>query len=278
MNRANSAPRMTSEEAVLQMRSKPELAALVEACYFDDPIFCAAKRFAISNEWNAIKKILSPINGSVVLEVGAGRGMASFAFEKAGAQVTALEPDSSTIVGAGALRTLKAEAQLEMTIVEEWGESLPFADDSFDIVFARQVLHHSANLTKFCAEMFRVLKKGGKFLACREHVVKNEQDLKVFLDNHPVHKQTLTEHAYTLDTYLAAMVQAGFSVRPIGPWESDINLFPSSAQLVKQRIASKIRLPVASLIPDWLSFKVGRIFSEKAYFPGCLYTFICKKK
>lgn len=60
MNRANSAPRMTSEEAVLQMRSKPELAALVEACYFDDPIFCAAKRFAISNEWNAIKKILSP--------------------------------------------------------------------------------------------------------------------------------------------------------------------------------------------------------------------------
>ena len=92
------------------MRSKPELAAIVEACYFDDPIFCAAKRFAASNEWNAIKKILSPINGSAVLEVGAGRGVASFAFEKAGALVTALEPDPSNIVGAGALRTLGRSA------------------------------------------------------------------------------------------------------------------------------------------------------------------------
>lgn len=278
MNKINSTPAMTSEEAVLQMRSNPNLAALVEACYFDDPVLGAAKRFAAGKEWKAIERILSPINGRTVLEVGAGRGMASFAFEKAGARVTALEPDPSVVVGGGALRTLKAEAQLEMTIVEEWGESLPFADGAFDIVFARQVLHHAANLEKFCAEMFRVLKKGGKFLACREHVIKNEQDLKIFLDNHSMHKQTLTEHAYTLDAYLAAMVQAGFGVRFLGPWESEINLFPDSARHIKQKIASKLRLPVASLIPDWFVFKVGRIFSEKAYFPGCLYTFICKKK
>lgn len=278
MIRANDVPIMTSEEAVLQMRSKPALAALVEDCYFDDPILGAAQRFAAGNEWKAIKKILFPINGRVVLEVGAGRGMASFAFEKAGASVTALEPDPSTVVGAGALRALKAEAQLEMKIVEEWGESLPFADGSFDIVFARQVLHHAANLEKFCAEMFRVLKKGGKFLACREHVVKNEQDLKIFLDNHSMHKQTLTEHAYTLDAYLAAMVQAGFGVRSLAPWESEINLFPDSALRIKQKIASKLRLPVAPLIPDWFVFAVGRMFSEKVYSPGCLYTFICKKK
>ena len=48
-----------------------------------------------------------------------------------------------------------------------------------------------------------------------------------------MHKQTLTEHAYTLDTYLAAIVRAGFSVRAMGPWESEINLFPDAEDCFK---------------------------------------------
>lgn len=54
---------MTSEEAVLELRSKPEFAVLVAACYFDDPVSRAAKRFHTSREWESCKKILGPLGG-----------------------------------------------------------------------------------------------------------------------------------------------------------------------------------------------------------------------
>lgn len=77
---------LTSEEAVLRLRSQPELVDLVQNCYFDEPIHMAARRFAAGDEWKAVKKILPPLDGRTVLDVGAGRGIASYAFIQAGAQ------------------------------------------------------------------------------------------------------------------------------------------------------------------------------------------------
>ena len=40
--------------------------------------------------------------------------------------------------------------------------NLPFSDDSFDIVFANGVLHHTENTESAIDEMYRVVKPGGK--------------------------------------------------------------------------------------------------------------------
>ena len=77
--------------------------------------------------------------------------------------MTALEPDPSALVGAGAIRALAAEARLPIDVVEEFSERLPFANDTFDVVFARAVLHHTRDLDSACREMFRVLRPGGIF-------------------------------------------------------------------------------------------------------------------
>jgi ubiquinone/menaquinone biosynthesis C-methylase UbiE len=42
-------------------------------------------------------------------------------------------------------------------------DKLPFADDEFDGVVCLEVLEHLKNLDKLMSELFRVLKKGGKF-------------------------------------------------------------------------------------------------------------------
>ena len=84
--------------------------------------------------------------GGKALDVGAGRGIASYALAREGFQVTSLEPDPSAIVGAGAIRALAAEAALPISVVEEFSERLPFVDGAFDVVFARAVLHHTRDL------------------------------------------------------------------------------------------------------------------------------------
>ena len=44
-------------------------------------------------------------------------------------------------------------------------KKIPFADESFDCVFAMDVLHHFQELDKSVSEIHRVLKKGGVFVA-----------------------------------------------------------------------------------------------------------------
>ena len=153
-------PKVTWEEAVQWLRDQPDKQDLVQWCFFDDPLIEAAQRFHGSSEWRATRALL-PATPGVALDLGAGRGIASYALAVDGFRTSALEPDPSHLVGAGAIRNLAWEAKIPITVVEEWGESLPFQDAAFDVVLCRQVLHHARDLRRLCKEIGRVLKSGG---------------------------------------------------------------------------------------------------------------------
>ena len=187
----------TWEEAVLWLKAQPEEVELVRACFFDDPLIDAAERYYASSEWDAVRKLTGPTGGRA-LDVGAGRGISSYALARDGWQVTALEPDPSAVVGAGAIEQLATASNLPIEVVRDWGESLPFPDASFDLVYGRQVLHHARDLPTLCAEMARVLKPAGTFIATREHVIFKDADLAVFLAEHPLHRLYGGENAYRL--------------------------------------------------------------------------------
>lgn len=84
----------------------------------------------------------------------------SFAPAKDGFSATALEPDRSDIVDGGAIHALVTQAGLPIQVEQNISERLPFADASFDIVYARAVLHHIADLPAAMREFNRVLRKG----------------------------------------------------------------------------------------------------------------------
>lgn len=262
----------TWEEAVLWLKNQPDQGELVRAAYFDDPVSAAAVRYYASSEWNALRTLL-PKNPTRALDVGAGRGIASYALAMDGWEVTALEPDPSIVVGAGAIRSLKEETGASIQVVSEWGESLPFDGQTFDIVFCRQALHHARDLHAFCRETYRVLKAGGTLYAVREHVLSRHADLQKFFELHPLHHRYGGENAYLLGEYLEAFRSAGFQIeRFLNPLQSDINTFPETRADIRRRIAKRLHLP-ERLIPYWALTRLGAISRA----PGRLYSFVARK-
>ena len=263
---------MTWEEAVVWLRSQPDRQQFVRDCFFDDPLLEAAKRYHTSTEWEAIRAFLPASSGKKALDIGSGRGIAAFALAMDGWDTTALEPNSGALVGARAIRELARQGDVPITVVENRGEQLPFDDRSFDVVHARQVLHHATDLKKFCAEIGRVLKPNGICVATREHVLSSRTDLPAFLASHPLHALYGGENAFLLKEYIDALRAGGLHIRRLlSPLETDINLYPASVAGIRRQLAKKLRFPLPECILDILLTLRSR-YSDT---PGRLYTFVC---
>jgi SAM-dependent methyltransferase len=275
---------MTWESAVVWLRNQPDRRQLVLDAYYDDPLLAAAQRYHGSNEWREIAALLRGRSGRA-LDVGAGRGIASYALVREGFGVTALEPDASVVVGAAAIRSLAAEAALPIDVVEQRSERLPFSDGEFDVVFARAVLHHTSDLDRACAEVFRVLRRGGIFVAVREHVISKESDLQAFLDAHPLHHLYGGEYAFPLGRYLGALGSAGFvPVTVLSPLQSPINLFPHTLDTLREAVVERASQKLLGR-PFWrMALGSDRVFAALLSLasrfdnrPGRLYSFIARK-
>jgi ubiquinone/menaquinone biosynthesis C-methylase UbiE len=95
------------------------------------------------------------------LEIGSGTGYFSLNL----VQLGVIEHLTATDISPGMLRRLAATAATldldGITTVATEAEELPFADESFDLVFGHAVLHHIPDLDRAFAEFKRVLRPGG---------------------------------------------------------------------------------------------------------------------
>jgi SAM-dependent methyltransferase len=280
----NTATTGTWEAAVLWLRSQSEQQGLVRDAYYDDPLAAAAERYWGGEEWAAIRNLLGTASGEA-LDIGAGRGIASYALARDGFLVTAVEPDQSNVVGAGAIRALAAAEKLPIRVLEEFGERLPFEGGRFRVVFARAVLHHTKDLRATCREVFRVLRPGGRFVAVREHVISRSADLPAFLAAHPLHRLYGGESAFLLKEYIGALEDAGLRVAHIlRPFDSPINYFPHTRDSLRQEILARVghvpvvaralRLTLQSETSTTLLFKALSLIDWR---PGRHYSFVCDK-
>ncbi len=268
---------MTTEEAVLHLRADPRHADLVRDAYLGPDVRANAERFLASAEFVAVVRLLrGRVAGASVLDLGAGTGIASYAFAHSGArEVVALEPDPSEVVGHGAIRRLGGVSP--MAIVSGIGESLPFRGSRFDIVYARQVLHHARDLEAVLRECARVTVPGGIVIATREHVVSGQPQLDAFLAGHPVHQLAGGEHAHPRSAYVRAFRNAGLATTVLAPYDTVVNAYPEyqdeaalgrhGARLLSARFGAGGRLlsavpGAAALATWWTSRQV----------PGRLYT------
>jgi len=101
------------------------------------------------------------------LEIGAGTGYFSLNLLQAGV----VGEITCTDISPGMVRTLAANADrlgLPVRAARADAESLPFADQSFDLVLGHAVLHHLPDLQAAFAEFHRVLRPGGRIVFAGE--------------------------------------------------------------------------------------------------------------
>jgi ubiquinone/menaquinone biosynthesis C-methylase UbiE len=101
------------------------------------------------------------------LEIGAGTGYFTLNL----LQLGLVREATATDISAGMLAALDESAErlgLEVRTVRCEAEDLPFADESFDLVFGHAVLHHVPDLDRAFAEFGRVLRPGGTIAFCGE--------------------------------------------------------------------------------------------------------------
>jgi ubiquinone/menaquinone biosynthesis C-methylase UbiE len=97
--------------------------------------------------------------GKQLLEVGGGIGTDLSQFATHGAITTDVDLSS------GHLELAKENFErrgLTGRFIHQDAETLPFDDNTFDVVYSNGVIHHTPNTANVVAEMRRVLKPGGK--------------------------------------------------------------------------------------------------------------------
>jgi demethylmenaquinone methyltransferase/2-methoxy-6-polyprenyl-1,4-benzoquinol methylase len=110
--------------------------------------------------WRAATvRAVEPRSGERILDVAAGTGTSSAALARTGATVVALD-FSGGMIDEGRRRHPKIE------FVEADAERLPFGDDEFDAVTISFGLRNIAHPKAALAEMYRVLKPGGRLVIC----------------------------------------------------------------------------------------------------------------
>ncbi len=274
------------EDTIGWLRTQPDQAELVISGYYDDPLEAAACRYSRSEEWQAILALLPTQKVGKVMDLGAGRGITSYALAKAGYRVVAVETDPSALVGAGAIYSLARETGLPIEVQVSSSGPLPFPGESFELVFGRAVLHHLTNLEQVCEQIARVLKPGGTAIFVREHVISHPRDLEAFRALHPLHRYYGGENAHMLNRYTSALEHAGLRVsKVISPWRSAINMYPRTVAELRLELARRLGLG-----NDVLARAICRIISLPAVWyglvraieaidnrPGRLYSFVAKR-
>jgi SAM-dependent methyltransferase len=123
-----------------------EFAAHAESRYALEPHIPAFAKFAESA-------------GVRVLEIGVGMGADYEQWLKAGAIATGVDLSAASLAQARR-RCQLAGLKPDLHLAD--AEHLPFADQTFDVVYSYGVLHHSPDTAKCLREALRVLKPGGE--------------------------------------------------------------------------------------------------------------------
>ena len=201
------------------------------------------------------------LRGKDVLDVGCGSGIATQMLAEAGANVTAVDLTDWAVE---TTRRRLAAFGLEGDVRREDAEQLPFADESFDLVFSWGVIHHSSDMDRALAELVRVCRRGGRIVIMVYHrhslfflVYRGFQRFLPLARRLGLHfegaregeTEGLIARHFTRDELVARLQRAGLVDVRVVPYGQDAELLP---------LPRRVRVPITDRLPRQLKDPVLR--------------------
>lgn len=170
----------------------------------------------------------SDCKGKKVLGVAAGGGQQMAVFSALGAQCTLLDISNEQLESD--LLVSRREGYTINVVKGDMTEKLPFDDESFDIVINPISNHYIRDLQSFFNEIYRVLKKGGIFIAGMENeiywaVTPNTNKLEIKLPVDPLVDKDLyddlirrgyaMQFSHTTSEQIGCQLKAGFVLKDL---------------------------------------------------------------
>jgi glycosyltransferase involved in cell wall biosynthesis len=216
---------LDSRTGIYMKQLNPECQAATGDPWYTDSQFQAqmgtpGRRKIIENRWNIFRDMIQTWMSEQgfdhtemrfkILDAGCGDGINLLGIsEKAKENAWNFE---FTGVDYNPVRVSRA-SERHFKIHKAFLYDLPFEDESFDIVLCNHVLEHVPDFSKSLNELYRVLKKGGLFIAG----IPNEGCFMAQLRNKVIQRSILrkTDHInfFTKGSFSRHLSKAGFAVR-----------------------------------------------------------------
>jgi ubiquinone/menaquinone biosynthesis C-methylase UbiE len=205
----------------------------------------SGKPFSLFVDFDALR-------GKDVLDVGCGSGIATQLLAEAGANVTAVDLTDWAVETTR--RRLDAFG-LPGVVHQEDAERLPFADESFDLVFSWGVIHHSSDMDRALAELVRVCRGAGDVVLMVYHrrslffvVYRGFQRFLPLARRFGLHfegarageTRGLIARHFTVDELRRKLEAAGLRDVWVQPYGQDAELLP---------LPRSVRLPITERLP-----------------------------
>ncbi len=153
----------------------------------------------------------APVGTDVALDVATGTGNTALALAPYVAEVTGVDL-AEKMLAHGAARA-QEEGLTNARFVLGSAEQLPFPDAAFTLVTSRHAPHHFRQVDRFLAEVFRVLKPGGRFVLADQ--ISPDAQIKPWLDRFHITRDPSHFTQRTVAEWRELTAAAGFQ------WEQD---------------------------------------------------------
>lgn len=146
--------------------------------YFNSIAGRLGKHYCPGRSWEAIGHFLLRLTPHIdVVDLGAGEGMVAQLLAQRARSVTCVDNSRNMVEVGTALAQKNGLANLAYKLGDI--EQVPLPDESFDLAFLSQALHHAQHPIRAVEEAFRILRPGGQLIVLdlREHVFEKAREL-----------------------------------------------------------------------------------------------------
>ncbi|MGH9013424.1 MAG: class I SAM-dependent methyltransferase [Acidimicrobiia bacterium] len=189
-----------------------------------------------------VAEVVAALPPGKLLDVGCGRGaFGSFVRKQLGWEVHGVELiDDFVAEAAKRLHSAQAVAISEAP--------LPFPSDSFDLVFAGEIIEHLVDTDAFLAEIARVTQPGGTVIVTTPNLASFENRLRILLGLYPIWVDYRAGGEGHVRAYTPRVLKRQLRAHGLEPLRHLGNWVP----FLPQRFADDLRHPWLSVTGKWL--------------------------